>query len=419
MKASSHCVRARWIFPVDGPPIENGLLQIEAGRVTSVASTSGQEDLDLGDVAVIPGLVNAHTHLEFSDITEPLPPSSGFASWIGSVVRHRRERSAEPRSIVSQGLNECAAGGTSTVGEIASDDVAAEVLRDHSMQGVVFRELIGLGPESVDPQLLVARQHLDAAPLDPPHLVRGLSPHATYTVHPELLEGVVHLLRGRSTPVAMHLAESPEELQLLDRGTGPLVDLLNGFGVWRDGLLPRGTTVLDFLQPLAELRRVLVIHGNYLTTQEMAFLSDRSQFAVVYCPRTHHGFGHAEHPWRELMSRNIRVALGTDSRASNPNLSLWQEIQFLARRHPAVSGATLLELGTLAGARALGVDDMTGSLTPGKWADLCILDLRPALAETSSPEPYRLLLDPATRCVASMHRGCWIGDSSVSRWPVN
>lgn len=141
---------------------------------------------------------------------------------------------------------------------------------------------------------------------------------------------------------------------------------------------------MDYLREFAGLTRGLVVHGNFLDAEEQKYLAEHENLSVVYCPRTHAYFGHAEHPWRSLLERGVRVAVGTDSRASNPDLSVWEELQFLRRKFPDVAGETLLRMGTKFGADALGLGDDCGTLEPGKRADFTFVKLA---AETGF-DPY-------------------------------
>lgn len=373
-------LRARWVFPVDRPPLENGVLEIVDGRIAAVHNRHEPRAHDLGDMALIPGLVNAHTHLEFSDLDAPLTPAAPFSDWIRAIVAHRRSRTAPVESIVRHGIAHSVIDGTRALGEIATDEASLRTLAEHTeLTGVVFRELLGLLPEAMDGQLDVALRHLESTQTG--NFIAGLSPHAPYSVHPELFHRLIDLARDRRAPVAMHLAETEAERELLRRSTGELVDLLRGFGVWRDGVIPSGTRPMDYLVRLAELDRALVVHGNYLDEDELEFLAARPQLTVVYCPRTHAFFGHDPHPWQRLIERGGSVALGTDSRASNPNLSLWEELQFLRRRHPEVDPALLLELGTLRGARAMGLEAHAGTLAEGQPARFACVALTGGLEE--------------------------------------
>ena len=162
---------------------------------------------------------------------------------------------------------------------------------------------------------------------------------------------------------------------MLAHGRGPLVEMLEEFDVWEPGILAGGTRPLDYLRELRECERALVIHGNYLDDEELKLLAEHENLTLIYCPRTHAYFGHADHPWRKLHACGGRVALGTDSRGSNPDLSLWNELRFLHKRHPDVEIEELLRMGTINGAIALGLGDETGSLSPGKRADLAVVTL--------------------------------------------
>ena len=183
----------------------------------------------------------------------------------------------------------------------------------------------------------------------------------------------------------MHLAESKAELQLLCSGEGPLRDLLVERGLWGQLALPRGLRPLDYLRQLARAQRALVIHGNYLDDDELAFLAKHAdQMALVFCPRTHAFFRHEAYPLAKALSLGVAVALGTDSRGSNPDLSLLNEMRFVAQHYLDVSPADVVRLATLAGAQALGRDADTGTITPGKLANLTAI----ALPDRNVNDPY-------------------------------
>ena len=236
-----------------------------------------------------------------------------------------------------------------------------------------------------------------------------MSPHAPYTVHPELLARAVELSAEHAIPLAMHLAESREEIDFLRDGRGPFRELLESRGGWDPAARPLGARPLDELRLLARAHRTLVIHGNYLDDEEIDFLGRQRQMAVVYCPRTHAWFGHARYPLEKLLAAGAIVALGTDSRASSPDLSLLAEMRHVAREFPAISRATILELGTLGSARALGVDSQVGTLEPGKWANLAVI----GLPEDAVADAHELLLDTAGAVV-----GTWVHGKRVDEWEM-
>jgi cytosine/adenosine deaminase-related metal-dependent hydrolase len=366
--APARTLRARWILPVDQPPIEGGCVAIADGRITSVgthAPDAGPVE-DLGDVALLPGLINAHTHLEFSDLAAPLGrPGMSLPAWIRMVIHERKRSNRDAALSIATGLAESLAAGVTTVGDIATAPAAAAT-GQRWPSTLSFQESIGFSALRVDSAFADVARRFELSP--PP---AGLSPHAPYTVHPRLVERIVDLARERKAPVAMHLAESREELELLDAGTGPFRDLLDERSMWDDAAIPRGTRPLDYLRQLAAAPRALVIHGNYLDPEEIEFVAERREtMSVVWCPRTHAFFGHEPYPLERMQAAGVRVALGTDSRASNPDLDLLAELRFAARPRPQVEPTTWLRMATLEAAAALGLVHDRGSLKPGKRADV-------------------------------------------------
>jgi cytosine/adenosine deaminase-related metal-dependent hydrolase len=194
-------------------------------------------------------------------------------------------------------------------------------------------------------------------------------------VHPELLKRITMLAVRQQLPIAMHLAESREELQLLRENAGPFRELLEARSMWDSQVYASGYEPLDLLKVLAHAPRALVVHGNYLAHQEIEFIADRrGQMSIVYCPRTHAYFGHAAYPLSKMLDAGVQLAVGTDSRASNPDLSLLSELRFMAQTYQDVAPQQILSLGTLGGAEALGLADLVGSLVPGKLANLTAIE---------------------------------------------
>jgi len=395
-------LQARWVIPVGGPPIERGVVEIVGGRVVGVHDRAASETYDLGAAALIPGLVNSHTHLEFSHIERPLGPMQPFAGWIRTVIDERRRRTSGWNSI-DVGLRESLQCGSTAVGEIATADWAPGALAGQP-QAVVFRELIGLSESAIEPQMAIARRHLSLAAGDSGDCIRGLSPHAPYSVHPQLLEQSLLLASEAGCPVAMHVAETLEELELLDRGSGPLVDLFKAMNLWQPGIHPKGMRPLAVLEQLARAPRALVIHGNFLDDEERRFLSQQPQMAVVYCPRTHAGFGHPRYPLESFLDAGVRMVLGTDSRASNPDLSLWAEMQFVALNYPEASRHVLLEMGTRTAAAALGLKESQGTIAPGRAANLVAI----SLPESTAGSWEEQLFSEGNQVAGAMRNGEWV-----------
>lgn len=387
-----HALRARYVFPVDREPIRDGWILIRGERIEAVGGAPSPPPtaatIDLGCVAIVPGLVNAHTHLEFSQLDQPLPNRDGsFPDWIRGVVGWRRAGAHEVPKAIQQGLAECLASGTTTLGEIANPPCNPSAYRNSLVGCTVFHELIGLAQEQIHLKLAAARDFLEQFHAEP-NLTSGLSPHAPYTVHPLLMEQVCELAAQSGAPLAFHLAESEPELELLATARGPFRDLLQDLGAWRADAFASARRPIDYLRIMAAVPRVLVIHGNYLTSEETDFLaSHRDRLSLVYCARTHHGFRHRGYPLAERLRAGVALALGTDGRGSNPDLNMLSEARFVAGAHPEVSPAQVLRLATLAGARALGCDHLTGSLGAGKLANLAIIPVQ----DGTPQDPHDLL----------------------------
>ncbi|EAQ77321.1 probable chlorohydrolase [Blastopirellula marina DSM 3645] len=390
MTAAPVCYRAKWLVPVDQPPLEGGLLTVAAGRIVAVGENlSGQPPIDLGDAALAPGLVNAHTHLEFSDIAQPLGEAGmSFPAWIQQVVGRRLAAGelleAQKNAAISAGIKESQTQGIAALGEITTVPYSPDMYA--AADGVVScLELIGLAPERGAELIAAAQVHLQQA--DANGKRAGLSPHAPYSVHRDVVSAAAQLSAASKTPLAMHLAESREELELLDRQTGPFRELLEKFGVWRDDVFAAGTRPLDYLRRLSEAQHALVIHGNYLDDEELRYVAERpTSLTLVYCPRTHQYFGHDRHPLAKLYQWGAALAIGTDSRASNPDLALWRDVRLAAATFPEIPPSDFLRMVTITPAIALGIESTYGSLTVGKAAPLVTFAVPANVTQSALPE---------------------------------
>lgn len=382
--------QAAWLFPVNQPPLRRGYLTVENGRVVelSVSAPSSGEVLDLGDIAILPRPINAHTHLEFSDLEAPLgAPRQPFAQWIADVLATRASRTAPKSNAISRGQAELAASLACGVGEIASPPVSLE---DYAapdpaapLSGVIFHELISTDYDRGAERLAEIASLADRWPANSPFQF-GLSPHAPYTLDWKLFNKSIDLAIERNWPVAMHLAESFDEMELLASHSGRLHQLLIDRGVWNPASLPRGVRPADYLARLAEAPRALAIHGNFFTRDEYEILArHRDRLTLVICPRTCRYFLPELPPIAELLAQGVAIALGTDSRATNPDLSIWREARFLLENAPALAPTDLLSLVTLAGADALGLPPSYGRIPPG--APLSLLAAAPVPSDAADP----------------------------------
>ena len=368
--------RARWVLPISSPPLENGWVRCDQGVITSLGRGSVTDEIiDLGNVAIIPCLINAHTHLEFSNLDTPLGTGDGsFADWVQAVLDYRGGLEIG-EGVIASGLAQSSASGVGAIGEIATLDASSELASDYEERVgelIAYREFIGLSKSRVAELLLQAESHINAAKTKKWH--SGLSPHAPYTVHGDLLSGLCSLSAEHQVPLAMHLAETLEEIELLEMGTGPLRELLDRLDVWdAEGVNSPGT-IQAYLEELNKCWRASVIHGNYLDVDHLRFIGQhRAVMSVVFCPRTHAYFGHSQYPLEQMLSTNVRVALGTDSRASNPDLSMIAELGFVAAEFPNVSAEQLLLSATHAGAYALGLEKIVGTIVAGASSRLLVV----------------------------------------------
>jgi cytosine/adenosine deaminase-related metal-dependent hydrolase len=378
---------ARWIIPVSAPPINGGWIRVIDGRIAEVRGDDPPPEAEqLGDVAILPRLVNAHTHLEFSGLRQAVgEPGISLADWIGLVIATRVATGAADRDqAIERGLSELWRSGTVLAGEITTPPC-------HYPRGpnqpelVTFAEVVGLSDDRAGERLDSAAAHLSG---DGPGA--AISPHAPYSVSTETIDRAAHLARRAGSAIAMHVAESPEERELLTTGTGPLAAALRHLGVWREGLFPWGADpFVDLIDRLVIAPSLLVVHGNNLNDREIEHLSRYRHASVVFCPRTHHFFRFPKHPVAQMLASGVRVALGTDSRASNPDLDLWREVQFLMNHRTDLDPGHVIRMATRNGAESLGREDL-GALEPG-----CIAALGCVRTEASNSE--QLFRDFASR----------------------
>jgi cytosine/adenosine deaminase-related metal-dependent hydrolase len=398
MADESWSLTARWIFPVDGPPLERGVVRIQGDRIVGVELRGSlRADYDLGNAAILPGLVNAHTHLDLSNLRGQARPSADFVDWVRAVVRHRRQTNPEKvDTAIRTGLEECLASGTTLLGDISAGGLSWPILSTAPVRSIVFYEVLGLTEKRAGQALLDLRRWLDG--IRPTKNTRaGISPHAPYSVRKSLFEASAELANQSGLPLAVHLAETQGELELLRWHKGPFVPFLEELAVWDpQGLVADPEAVL---RVCSSPMRGLFIHGNYLPLSTQVPPTG----TIVYCPRTHAAFGHGQHPFRGFLERGIRVALGTDSLASNPDLDVLAEARFIHERNPEVRGEFLLRMATLNGAEALGWAAETGSLSPGKSADLIVAPL----PDREESDPHQLILDSTHNVASVLFRGKW------------
>jgi len=373
-------LKSRYVVPVTGRIIENGAVMVNGDRIAAVGPASRLDDasaVDFGDAVICPGLVNAHTHLELTHLAGRIPPSPDFVGWLGRLVAVMADSMSnrfDVENTVRKGLAQSLASGVTMVGDITGTPAWTRgILAESVVRGVSFGEVIAIG----------SRRHLLGERLDAAasaehrsdRLRIGISPHAPYTVEPEAMRACARRARDIAAPMCIHLAETADEELFTRSRSGPLTDHLRDLGVWDDGVPIAGCGPVELASRTQVLGpRTIVAHANYVSDADIASIAG-SGAAVAYCPRTHDAFGHPPHRFREMLAAGINVCVGTDSLASNPSLSILEELRFLRRAHRNVDSETLLAMGTLHGARALGFGEVTGSISEGKLADLVVIPL--------------------------------------------
>jgi len=360
------------VLPVEGAPIEHGGVAVADGRIVAVGPA---EELD-GEVerfakaVILPGFVNAHTHLEYAvygGFGDGLP----FASWLSlHIERKRRLAFSDMVAVARLGAAECLASGVTTVADASFSGAAAAACAELGLRAIVYLEVFGAGEEELGTRFAQNRERI--APSLSERVTLGISPHAPYTASPELYRSALAL----GLPVATHLAETPGENEWLRHGSGPLAALAAHLPP------PPGETGIRVLAREGLLSaKLTAAHCVDVDAEEIELLA-RHDVGVVHCPRSNALLGCGVAPVEALRAAGVRVGLGTDSPASAPSFDLFEEMRAAvglaracARRADALDARAALELATIGSARALGLGAEVGSLVPGKRADLAVVSL--------------------------------------------
>jgi cytosine/adenosine deaminase-related metal-dependent hydrolase len=390
--APSEIFRARWVLPISEPAIEDGFVEIANGRIVSVGPWTERWTLDrtldpgpdagpwtdLGDSAILPGLVNAHTHLELSWMADRVPPKSAMDEWIRELMAVRRAGAPGGPDEISKAAIDAAMAmvesGTVLVGDISNTLMTPGLIAASGLRGVVFHELIGFA--AMDPDRIVrdAEARLDEHRTLP--LEFGIVAHAPYSVSPDLIAAIARA--PRTAPLAIHLGESVEEMEFIATGQGPIRKMLEHLGVWSDAWVVPACDPAEYVDRLGYLRPgTLVIHGVQFGADAIARIHQRGA-VLVSCPRSNTWVGSGPPPLAAYYRAGVPVAFGTDSLASAPTLNLFDELAEARRIAPEVPASLLVESATRRGAEALGLGEQYGTIEPGKRAALISVRLRAA-----------------------------------------
>lgn len=414
-------IQADWLVPITSAPIPQGFLVIHHGRVAHVgrnlpAVYASSRSIQLNRYAILPGLVNSHCHLEFSDLAEPIPAGDSFPAWIRKVLTHRGASNRTPEQIetersaaIAKGVRESYIAGVRWIVDMTNspwqpkwiDEVASELQSDAlGRTGYTLDSPIVVQPcmELID---IVERRNLETKSFaikqlsvakSPFRGEVGLAPHAPYTASLSIADWAAEIA-SEARLVSMHLAESADEVQWLADRNGPFAELLSPL-ISDNYFDDRGITD-DYLRVLCGSWRALIAHGNYLSESDLALMARRSnRLALVHCPRTHKHFGHGyyrpsssrstKYPMAERVSSGVKHFLGTDSRASNPDLNLWREAQSVRLEHPEIAPLSILAMVTTEPAEYLQLGARYGALAAGQPASLTAIQLVNAVQPDAS-----------------------------------
>ena len=372
-------ISASWVLPLDGPPIENGFVRWEGGRIAEIGE--GRADRHYDDAVIVPGFVNAHSHLEYANYAgfgDGLP----FGPWI---LLHTQRKALLDRdgmmAIARLGAAECLRAGITTTADYSFSGDAATAANELGLRAIVYLEVFAHEPDAAAEQFERKR-----ALVEETDLVRiGISPHAPYTCTVDVYRWCLSL----GIPVGTHLSESANENDWLQHGVGP-------FGGSPIIVPPTGMRAVPTLEAVLG-PDLLCAHCVELEAAELELLAERD-VPVAHCPRSNALLGCGIAPLADMRAAGLRVGLGTDSPASTPSFDMFEEMRtavFLARARDrdagALTGEEALRLATIDAARALRIDAEVGTLTPGKRADLTVVSL--------AGSPYHPVEDPAAAVV--------------------
>ena len=412
-------LRAEWVVPISGEPIRDGAVLTEGTDIVAVGpfeaikkQASGDELLDLGRAIIMPGLVNAHSHVVYT-VFRGLEDNMTLFGWLGACILGPSELLSKDDFLWSARLGclEALRAGITCLADAAPlGRAVARAMSELGLRGIVFKEVFQ-GEGDVDSVLQAALREVRDIAREGHGLVRaGISPHAPYSNPPAFLKATLELAREEGLPISLHLAETKEELEFFLEGKGELATIADVLGL----KVPRavGKTPTEYLAKLGALGSdVLLAHCVHLLDQDIKLIAD-SGSAVAHCPKSNAKLGSGIARIPEMVSAGIKVGLGTDSAASNNVLDMFEEMRmaiFLQRASrssaPVLTAEDVLYMATLGGARALGLGDAIGSLEPGKRADVIAIKLHEGLLPTYSPTSTLVYCASRSDVVLSMVNG--------------
>jgi cytosine/adenosine deaminase-related metal-dependent hydrolase len=381
---SLHLHIARWVVPVSRPPMENGAIATFGGKIIEVGPAPGlrssypAEITDYGDSILCPALINTHSHLELSPLRQRFSPGGSFVDWVRSLIEARNLiRPEEWEPAICLAIKEMQQNGIIAVGDVGNLDVipgfASRKDGAWPFRGLFFQEVICPIPNRAEKEIPLSPPCLSGRVTEPmdilgPSFHYALSAHAPYSVAPQVLKAIKAWDQDHGMPFSVHVAESEEEIEFLQGGHGPIRELMQERGHWPLNYdLPKASPV-RYLETLGLLdRHTLCIHCVRVDRDDISILAEKGA-SVCLCPRSNVFLGVGVPPVLEFHASGIPLSLGTDSLASNDQLSIFAEMASLSKLSPGLPPEAIFRAGTYGGARALGISEELGSLDKGKAA---------------------------------------------------
>ena len=374
-------LKSKYLLKDPDSVIDNGAVLIDGGKIkfagcaSDISNHESCQIVDLGNSAIVPGLVNTHTHLELTHLHKCINYNGDFTDWIRQLLNIKKDwTESESLSSIRSGIKNSLESGTTTVADITRNGLALEELQKSKIRKTLFYELIDFYPDSVEStidnfkNLIKDVKHNDLLSI-------GIFPHAPYTVSKELYRECKRVSNEMNICIATHISETIDEANFLTRGAGNFVSLLRDFDMLNDWN-PPGLRPVNYMNNIGFLENgCILVHCNYLTGEEVDHIEE-SNSTIVFCPRSHKYFRHKDHPFYMLGNRNINIALGTDSLASNDSLSILDEMKYIYTQHKTSKPQDILYMGTIAGATALRLKNKIGKLEEGYDADIAVIDFK-------------------------------------------
>lgn len=367
-------ILARKILSITSPDIDDGAIVVSGSKIIDKGKRKQilrkyptEKVVDLADKLVMPGLVNLHAHLELSFLKGVLGEKRNFFDWIEDLVRLKKKASVrDMESAAAEALREAIRTGTTCIADVSSTEVSVPFLVKSGIRARLFLEALGLDEKAADKAFSGVLKRLEGLKGLPERIGTGISPHASYSVSARLLDKIAEYSSDNALDITMHLSETKDEVMYFNGKPSGMDGYKRAFG-W-DGLnrLP-GRTPIEAASKFA-FKNMVAVHCVHPSATDYSLLK-KSGASVGWCPRSNHYLGVGSAPVKNYLEKGINVGIGTDSLASNLSMDMWDEMRF-AWLVSGLKASDIIKAATLGGAKALGLDDVIGSIEPGKDADL-------------------------------------------------